>query len=334
MMNWSSMIEKLKCLIVLFTLELSCNYLQAQDKVTNKLELSPLDYPLTMECYYVGVGGVMLKDAYLSPLSYGGTQLSLRKEKTSFARLPNYRPYQFKINSWCDYFSPKLYQELFSPQLNNSINKKFISHSITQVNTARSYNPIGNAAILSIGARYNQSLMYSVMDNFCGKVFVGIGSELNLMTLYQSRNGNNPVDIDASIGLTANLYYTYRLPWDKCPMLFKIASATSLLGLRHSIGYGESYYFAYGGEKFELLKHLYFTSFHNQLSQNLQTAIEIPISKFFTLDLAYHLYWEQSSVGNRAFNQMSNSFQIGFTRYILELNEDKVFDHNIENLCF
>ncbi len=299
---------------------LGLGQLQAQDKPL-KVDGTKHHYAVKMKSSYIGLGGLLIKDEYLSPLNYGGTSISFMSESNRFAYLP-------KRKSALENF-PFFSALPFSFE----INPKFLSQNLYSFDLGSSQNPAGNGAMYMFAFRWDRSLMYRLMKNKFWQAHLGLGVKADFSMLYNTRNGNNPVNLDTSLALTAHLHYAYRLPWRFCPMLFRLSSTTDLLGFRHAMDYGESYYHAYG-ESFNLGKHLAFASLGNQFVEQLRLSLDLPILNRYILTLAYRARLNNFDYNSRQRNYLNNSFLLGITRYILPLSQRESIEENPESVCF
>ncbi len=304
------------CLALLLGLE----QLQAQDKPL-EIDGTKHHYAVKMQSSYLGLGGLLIKDEYLSPLNYGGTSISFMSESNRFAYLPKKEA------------AKEGFGALLSLPFHFAINPKFLRHNLYSFDLGSSRNPAGNGAMYLIAFRWDSSLMYRLMKNQFGQAHLGLGMKTDFALLYNTRNGNNPVNTDASLALTAHLHYAYRLPWRFCPILFRLSSTIDLLGIRHAIGYGESYYHAYG-EKLNLGEHLAFVSLNNQFVEQLRLSLDLPIANYFTLSLSYRARINNFNYNSRVRNFYAHTFSLGLTRYILPLSEKESFQANPQSVCF
>ncbi len=303
---------KHKVLICLAFLGLALSSAKAQ-KEAFKLDNTEHKYALKLKSNYIGFGGIMLKDEYLSPLNYGGASISFMGESNRFAYIPKVSGYQDLFNS---YLEPKLLvQNLYSFDL------------------GRAYNPAQNGTMYQLAFRWDRGYMYRLMKGSFGQAHAGLGLKADFSMLYNLRNGNNPVNTDVSLALTAQLHYAYRLKWKLCPLLIRLSSTTDLLGLRHAVGFGESYYHAYG-EDFNLGQHLAFVSLHNEIVEQFRLSLDLPLLNCFTLSLSYRAGLNKFDYNERQCNFLGHSFFVGLTRYILPLSEKESIQSNPESLCF
>ncbi len=303
-----------------FVLLLGLDQIQAQDKPF-RLDSTKHKYPLEMTSLYGGLGALDIKDEYLSPLSYNGSNISFMSEHYAFARLPRMKIAERGLG--------KLLKIPFS----FSTNPKFLKQSSYSIDFAQSQNPAGNGTMYLLAFRKDQSLMYRLMKKPFGQIHLGLGIKTDLAILYNTRNGNNPINIDASASLTARLHYAYRLPWRLCPMLIRLSSTTDLIGVRHIMDYGESYYQGYGKD-FNLNKHLTFVSLKDQFVEQLRVSLDLPILNSLTLALSYRCNINNLSYNDRQRTYLNHSFFIGTTHYILPLSKRESVIKNPESLCF
>ncbi len=325
---------KPNALISLVLLCLAISSAKAQ-KETFKLDNTKHKYALKLKSTYLGIGGVVLKDEYLSPLNYGGTSISFMSESNRFAYIP-----KFLSSKECNKIirenkGLKLYPKLagYTDLFKSDLEPKLLVQNLYSFDLARTYNPAQNGTMYLLAFRWDRGYMYRLTKGNYGRLHAGLGLKADFSLLYNLRNGNNPVNTDTSLALTAQLHYAYRLKWKACPMLIRLSSTTDLLGLRHAVGFGESYYHAYG-EDFNLGEHLAFVSLHNEIVEQFRLSLDLPVFNSFTLSLSYRAGLNKFNYNDRQRNYVGHSFFIGLTRYILPLSEKESIQENPESLCF
>lgn len=258
-------------------------------------------YNVRMKLSSLGVGGIILKDEYLSPLQYGGFTVSYTNETSQL----RYRPLSHGVP-----FTQRLLGNIPREASNTWLSQR---HFIVVL--GQSKNPAGNATISHLQARLSGSRQYNIYQGEWGRVYLGPGYTLGAGGLYSSRNGNNPatLKLDGSLSLMAS--YSYRLPWIKFPALIRVSSRTDLIGVQWGQEYGESYYeLYYLTEAWH--KRFALTYLGKSLGQEFRLNIDLPIWDRVVYNIGYryqHRTWTHSGL----YNQMSeHSISLGITRYL------------------
>ncbi len=281
--------------------------------------------PIKMRTYYLGVGGMKLLNEYLSPLSYVGMSYSFALEQNSFA-YSYHKPEHFSFKSWSSY------KALLHPANYRKLSSKILNYSMLQFHLGELYNPAKNAAISSFVFQGDRAWLYRVHQSRFGSLDLGLGLKLDCWLLYQSRNGNNPADIDASLALTGMANYSYRLPLRSCPILFRVTNILDLYALRHGMNYVEGYYFAYG-EKEKLWEHIHSRFLGQQWVDQLKLSLDVPVFDLFSLSLAYRYDLNTSLLRSNRKQYQGHRFLFGLSYYFRQANESQALSSKSE-LCF
>lgn len=267
----------------------------------------------------VGVGGVLLDDRYLSPLPYGGYNLSIQSERIQFQyrRANNIR---WERGSSLTGASPR------------ERSNRWLSYRLWSVDYSDTKNPAQNASIMRIQTRWEVSRLYRLTTGEFGSLDVGAGYTAGIGGLYSSRNGNNPATLKADLSLTLALHYSYRLPWRSFPAVIRLASRTDLFGTQFSQQFGESYFELYYVSR-EYARRFHLVHLGNQIGQQLRLSIDLPIMDRFVASLSYrfqHRTWDVSHLYNR---QTDHTFSIGLVRY-LQPHGGRTYMHQNASLPF
>lgn len=293
--------------------------LEAQTAEDKELAPSERFYNIRSKTSSLGVGGLVLKDEYLSPLNYGGISI-LYSQETSQLR----------------YKYPSQGFSLLKPLIGNgerSTSRSWLGQRHFVFALGHTSNPAQNANISRLELRLSGSRQYRLSEGRWGSVSLGPGYTLGGGGLYSSRNGNNPATLKLDGGLTLALSYAYRLPWRSFPALIRLSSRTDLVGLRWEQQYGESYYELYYLSE-ALGKRLALTHLGNSLGQELRINIDIPLFDRYVYSVLYR-YQHKSWDINQLYNKLNeHSISLGITRYFRPLGGRRWLQHNIEALPF
>lgn len=170
--------------------------------------------------YNLGVGGMMAKSTYLSPLSYGGWGVRLD-------------------GNWSKIF--------------NHWDGKALMSFDGGLGFDRMLNPARTALMYGLTAYFDWGLAWR--HDFGRRWTLTAGGEAELYggVLYLSRNSNNPATALASAGLGITLSGEYRFRLGKLPVSVYDRMKLPSLSLFFSPEYGESYYEIYLGNHQGLL---------------------------------------------------------------------------------
>lgn len=171
--------------------------------------------PVT-SAYTINIGGSRLADTYLSPLRYSGFQTGLTYERMQAFR--------------------------HNPRNN-------VTRLVGGLTFDKTHNPVGNANIYRLALDFGVSVMRRWRLD-CG-LTLAVGPEvgLNLGALYASRNGNNPVGVEAALTAGATGYASYTVMLRRLPVTLRYQPSLPLLGAFFSPDYGELYYEIYLGNR-------------------------------------------------------------------------------------
>lgn len=258
-------------------------------------------YNLRTKTSSLGIGGIRLSDEYLSPLRYGGFSLQYSQESSQL----RYR-----------------YEAVERPLLSSLIgtiprqlDARWMSQRHFILSLGRSTNPAGNASISHLDARLSGSRQYKLYEGKLGRLYVGPGYTIGAGGLYSSRNGNNPATFKFDASLTLALSYSYRLPSERFPALFRISSRSDLLGIQWGQEYGESYYELYylSGAWYKRLSLSYLGQ---SWGHELRLGVDLPLFDRTTYHLGYRLAYRSWRLHHLHNYREEHSLVLGITRYL------------------
>ena len=177
---------------------------------------------------YLGLGGALLRDTYLSPLRYGGKAFSYISEVTRLG-------YQRRADSVA------VAGSLFSYH-GRQADQRWRRHTLLTVDLGLTTNPAGNASIYTLQGRYDWGYLRQLYTGKWGTLSVGGSLSALAGVRYSTRNGNNPASLDFGLSIGPSLLYSKRLGGEKLPMLAKLYLRSGLLGTTFSQEFGETYY--------------------------------------------------------------------------------------------
>ncbi|WP_300301330.1 DUF3316 domain-containing protein [uncultured Muribaculum sp.] len=164
--------------------------------------------PVTSHFTY-SIGSALIANTYLTPLKYHGWGMLLGYDRTQAMRL---RP------------------------------EKLVQRIAAGLDIDRTENPAGNASMwrltgdFSYGVNYRWRLPYEIT------VAGGVSTGIDLGVVYNNRNGNNPVAVEAAwtVNVTGAVMWRHTLVGKK--VLFTYRPTIPLTGVFFSPDYGELFY--------------------------------------------------------------------------------------------
>lgn len=275
-------------------------------------------YSIRRRTNWLGLGGILLRESYLSPLRYGGIDLMLLSEQASLG----YR---------ADTLTPREASILALRPRQETPTRMYYRQQ--EVHLSSSDNPAGNASIYRLSARgdWHYTLRLPFVPQ--GRLYVGPGVSAGLGGLYSTRNGNNPATLKADLSLTLALHYSYRLPWESFPALLRLSSQTELLGLHFAQHFGESYYELYylSGS---LARRFVFTQPTKAWAERLMVSMDLPVWDHFTLSLGYRWEHRASELHHITHRISSHSLMLGITTHSIRIGGRRSIHRQRERLPF
>lgn len=241
------------------------------------------------------IGGMILKNTYLSPLNYGGAAIGYYNET-------------------------------------NRAYTKHVGNKFFSVTLGKTENPAGNAHIYALQGRLYGARQYYLYRGKWGCLYAGPGYNLGIGGLYSTRNGNNPASFQADGSLALSVGYAYRLNWQLSPILFRLSSHIDLLGTHWGQDFGESYYEMTYLSK-SLGKKFNFTHIGNAYTQDIRLNIDIPIYKRAIISLMGTLEIQNWTINQIDNKRNTYVLGIGFTNY-MESTGGKKWLRNNNSIAF
>lgn len=262
----------------------------------------PVYYNEQMRSFQLGSGGLLLRDAYLSPLGYGGYTLSVLSERSHFG----YRS---------DVAGVSTLRANLLPSPWRVVDERWLHHQMMSFDYGTVLNPARNANIRRLQFRLDRSLAYCTYSSGWGDLFLGGGLTLGVGGHYHSRNGNNPATAKVDMAFTANVIYTYQAPWKVFPLRLTLYNTTELLGVAFAQGFGENYYELYQYEP-SVLSRLHITQPLNRIGNQTRLRLDLPVWDYLTLSLGYRFQLRSWSPNHTPNSQLDHTGYIGFVSHI------------------
>ncbi|MCM1022156.1 MAG: DUF3316 domain-containing protein [Muribaculaceae bacterium] len=181
----------------------------ANDSIIEPKPLRPVAAAYTFE-----IGSSRIVNTYLTPLRYTGLEGAFRYERMQAMR--------------------------FNPD-------RWIMRLNTIVKFDHADNPAHNAEMWRINGDVSWGMTYRWRLPYKITVAAGGSAELNLGALYNPRNGNNPVAVEAALTVNATGYVAWQTRIGKFPLTLRYLPTIPLTGVFFSPDYGELFYEIYLG---------------------------------------------------------------------------------------
>lgn len=237
------------------------------------------EYHLTTRSWQVGLGGISLKDAYLSPLVYTGNGLQYKSSDRRFL---------FKDSD------------------------KFTSITTGALSFYGLSNPKNTASMMYFDVYSDYAIHYHFRFKERFQLLIGGSWDIDLGFKYLSRNVNNPFNLDLSTNLNVSALFLWKIPTRKRVMQLETRIYSPFLGAMFAPENGATYY-----EMFTLENGLkntgHISSLGNKAGYKFNAAFDIPF-KNWTLRLAYNNEMLQYKANNAVYHRYFSGISIG-TRY-------------------
>ena len=253
--------------------------LTAQENIPGK------KYALRTNNTSFGFSSLNLTDHYLSPLPYNGFGICINTEN----------------------------RRLYSV---NTPNLSIMNRG--KIELGSTLNPVKNAAIWYMGANFGWGMHYHFHPINNLQILAGGIWDLDLGLKLNTRNVNNPFNMDLSTNLNLSAVFIYDIPTAKRTLRLQASFDSPWIGIMFAPEQGISYY-----EMF-LLKSkghfVHFSSFHNKLALRQNYSIEIPFknSTWRFGIWAENKKWQTNLI---IFKQNNIGLFFGYTRILYRFNQ-------------
>lgn len=280
---------------------------------------------LKMRTHYIGMGGLVLQDSYLSPLRYGGYSLSYLSESSRLSHSP--------LAHRSESLGADLAPTSLTKRPDLPLDDKWLHHSTSALDYGYTLNPARNGSIRRLNLRLDRGLMYRLAQGSLGRLYAGLGITAGAGTLYSSRNGNNPATAQVDLSLVARLAYSYQLPWQALPARLRLSAYSDILGTAFAQDFGENYYELYErsgsyASSFRL------THLGNSSAHRFIGAIDLPLWDSTTLSIAYRLQTHQRTLNHTHHRLTSHTLFVGITSYVRSFRGRKFVHDHAKSLPF
>jgi hypothetical protein len=243
----------------------------------------------------IGIGNTKAYDTYLSPLEYSGTNLGIIHEQLKMTGLLG-----GNVSA----------QHLFNIEL------------------AETKNPAGNVTSYVGSLEYGYGLHYRFRPVRKIQIFAGLQGDGLVGFIYNTRNGNNPVNAKVNFNFNLSGIAVYRFQIKKQPLQLRYQLNVPFAGIVFSPEFGQSYYEIGEGDSNNLIQ---FASLHNQWVIRNLLSVELPLN-FCTVRLSYMNWIYETSVNSLDTRIISNSVYIGVSKYFHSVPGRKITKNNYQRV--
>ena len=236
----------------------------------------------------LGIGGTRQLETYLSPLEYRGPQFHVMHEALRGTGMADGR-----VSLQTLWFT----------------------------NFAYTKNPTERGRTLSGDISFDAAWHYKLIDHHANGA--GISNSFRLLlgpqigttvgALYNTRNGNNPVQALASVRLSASASAIYSFHLWRQPFIARYQLDVPLLGAKFSPNYGQSYYEIFSLGHYD--HNVCLTHPFNAFSSRHLLTLDVPLH-VTTLRVGYLCDLRQSHVNEIKYHSYSHAFMVGIVRYL------------------
>lgn len=176
------------------------------------------DEPATLRpvtsSYTYEIGGATLANTYLTPLKYKGWDMALNYERMQAMK--------------------------FNPE-------KWVMRLTAGIDLNRTDNPAKNATMWRLVADFSWGMTYRFKLPHNITLAGGGSTSLDLGCVYNARNGNNPVAVEAAWTVNLTGYASWNVKIGRLPVTLRYQPTIPLTGVFFSPDYGELFYEIYLG---------------------------------------------------------------------------------------
>ena len=240
--------------------------------------------------FSLGGGYTSLLDTYLSPMRYGGGQVTLQSERFGQLTCENGRWFaQSLFTLHADYTTPRTGSGL----------------------------TIGGMADYSYTYYYEAPLLSPQGGKF--RLFIGPQGQLRIGGIYNLRNSNNPAQLKLGVNLAASAMGKYAFTLWGTPMSVRLQADVPLFGFAFAPDYGQSYYEIFYLGHQENCVHV--TAPHNNLS--LRTGLSYDV-QFRSCTMRFSMLSDlyQWQLGNQQYRMFVHSVMLGYVSNLYHVWRD------------
>lgn len=253
------------------------------------------DEPTTLRpvtsSYTYEIGGATLANTYLTPLKYKGWDMALNYERMQAMK--------------------------FNPE-------KWVMRLTAGIDLNRTDNPAKNATMWRLVADFSWGMTYRFKLPHNITLAGGGSTSLDLGCVYNARNGNNPVAVEAAWTVNLTGYASWNVKIGRLPVTLRYQPTIPLTGVFFSPDYGELFYEIYLGNHSGLAHCAWWGNYFRM--GNLVTA-DIHLGAT-SLRVGFRNNILSTSINDITTRTITYSAVIGVTTEWISLNPSRKADNN------
>ena len=253
------------------------------------------DEPATLRpvtsSYTYEIGGATLANTYLTPLKYKGWDMALNYERMQAMK--------------------------FNPE-------KWVMRLTAGIDLNRTDNPAKNATMWRLVADFSWGMTYRFKLPHNITLAGGGSTSLDLGCVYNARNGNNPVAVEAAWTVNLTGYASWNVKIGRLPVTLRYQPTIPLTGVFFSPDYGELFYEIYLGNHSGLAHCAWWGNYFRM--ENLVTA-DLHLGAT-SLRVGFRNNILSTSINDITTRTITYSAVIGVTTEWISLNPSRKADNN------
>lgn len=253
------------------------------------------DEPATLRpvtsSYTYEIGGATLANTYLTPLKYKGWDMALNYERMQAMK--------------------------FNPE-------KWVMRLTAGIDLNRTDNPAKNATMWRLVADFSWGMTYRFKLPHNITLAGGGSTSLDLGCVYNARNGNNPVAVEAAWTVNLTGYASWNVKIGRLPVTLRYQPTIPLTGVFFSPDYGELFYEIYLGNHSGLAHCAWWGNYFRM--ENLVTA-DLHLGAT-SLRVGFRNNILSTSINDITTRTITHSAVIGVTTEWISLNPSRKADNN------
>lgn len=253
------------------------------------------DEPTTLRpvtsSYTYEIGGATLANTYLTPLKYKGWDMALNYERMQAMK--------------------------FNPE-------KWVMRLTAGIDLNRTDNPAKNATMWRLVADFSWGMTYRFKLPHNITLAGGGSTSLDLGCVYNARNGNNPVAVEAAWTVNLTGYASWNVKIGRLPVTLRYQPTIPLTGVFFSPDYGELFYEIYLGNHSGLAHCAWWGNYFRM--ENLVTA-DLHLGAT-SLRVGFRNNILSTSINDITTHTITYSAVIGVTTEWISLNPSRKADNN------
>lgn len=253
------------------------------------------DEPTTLRpvtsSYTYEIGGATLANTYLTPLKYKGWDMALNYERMQAMK--------------------------FNPE-------KWVMRLTAGIDLNRTDNPAKNATMWRLVADFSWGMTYRFKLPHNITLAGGGSTSLDLGCVYNARNGNNPVAVEAAWTVNLTGYASWNVKIGRLPVTLRYQPTIPLTGVFFSPDYGELFYEIYLGNHSGLAHCAWWGNYFRM--ENIVTA-DMHLGAT-SLRVGFRNNILSTSINDITTRTITYSAVIGVTTEWISLNPSRKADNN------